>query len=135
MLLFARRGAWYCTVLGAGCWLQPCLAPALPSPAQVRIISFGVMLFLPMTLLSLAVLLPINYTSDFYLYMGVRRACGRFCLRGSCWQCCALLPLAGAAALTAMHAAQASLALGCLHNCRPATMGSSWTPTLAPSCA
>ncbi len=29
------------------------------------------MLFLPMTLLSLAVLLPINYTSDFYLYMGV----------------------------------------------------------------
>lgn len=32
----------------------------------VRIISFGVMLFLPMTILSLAVLLPINYTSDYY---------------------------------------------------------------------
>ena len=39
--------------------------PTLP---QVRIISFGVMLFLPMTVLSLAVLLPINYTSDYYMY-------------------------------------------------------------------
>ncbi|PSC69350.1 ERD4-related membrane [Micractinium conductrix] len=32
----------------------------------VRIISFGVMLFLPMTIGSLAVLLPVNFTSDFY---------------------------------------------------------------------
>jgi hypothetical protein len=57
--------------------LQPRLACCSPPPLcpQVRIISFGVMLFLPMTLLSMAVLLPINYTSDFYLYMGVR-----------CWQ-------------------------------------------------
>lgn len=38
------------------------------------------MLFLPMTLLSLAVLLPINYTSDFYLYMGVRHAGNCLCL-------------------------------------------------------
>jgi hypothetical protein len=32
----------------------------------VRIISFGVILFLPMTVVGMAVLLPINYTSDYY---------------------------------------------------------------------
>ena len=42
--------------------------PCFPLPAtlcsvQVRIISFGVMLFLPMTIGSLAVLLPVNFTS------------------------------------------------------------------------
>ena len=77
-LLFTRRAA--CCCFCTGCWLQPCFAPALPVPPQVRIISFGVMLFLPMTLLSLAVLLPINYTSDFYLYMGVRHAGNCLCL-------------------------------------------------------
>lgn len=72
--------------------------------AQVRIISFGVMLFLPMTLMSLAVLLPINYTSDFYLYMGVRTvhvARGGMLPKAavSCNQACAALCRAGAVAV------------------------------------
>jgi hypothetical protein len=40
---------------------------------QVRIISFGVTLFLPMTILGMAVLLPINYTSGMNL-------------KGRCWK-------------------------------------------------
>jgi hypothetical protein len=45
---------------------MPARLPAVPAhflTLQVRIISFGVMLFLPMTIFSLAVLLPVNYTS------------------------------------------------------------------------
>jgi hypothetical protein len=46
---------------------QPVSHCLLPSNGgwcpQVRILSFGVMLFLPMTVLGLGVLLPVNYTS------------------------------------------------------------------------
>lgn len=42
---------------------KPVACAAAASILQVRIISFGVILFLPMTVVGLAVLLPINYTS------------------------------------------------------------------------
>ena len=44
------------------------LSAGLDALVAVRIISFGVMLFLPMTLLAMAILIPINYTSDWYQY-------------------------------------------------------------------
>ncbi|KAI3425049.1 hypothetical protein D9Q98_008427 [Chlorella vulgaris] len=56
-------------------WLQPVFtvsdeelvrSAGLDALVGIRIISFGVMLFLPMTLGGMAVLLPINYTSDYY---------------------------------------------------------------------
>ena len=65
----------YKSKLGLGACSLPACLPACLSPiscprrrllcpaVQVRIISFGVMLFLPMTIFSLAILLPINYTS------------------------------------------------------------------------
>lgn len=49
---------WGCTGVSVlGRWRLLC------SRMQVRIISFGVMLFLPMTIAAMAVLLPVNYTS------------------------------------------------------------------------
>lgn len=94
---------WHVSLLPLPLWhfsRQCCHLPW----AQVRIISFGVMLFLPMTLMSLAVLLPINYTSDFYLYMGVRTAhvaCGGMLLNAAryCKQACAAWCRAGAVAV------------------------------------
>lgn len=65
---------WSDGVLGLPPHLLLLLFGLVPTPAcprrrapQVRILSFGVMLFLPMTVAGLAVLLPINYTSDFYM--------------------------------------------------------------------
>lgn len=75
-------------------WLQPVFrvsdeelvrSAGLDALIGVRIISFGVLLFLPMTILGVAVLLPINYTSDYYKQMAAQVSAGAGAVRAGGW--------------------------------------------------
>ena len=63
LLFLVARQLEACACLPADDLVPPSPCPGAACPAQVRIISFGVTLFLPMTILGTAVLLPVNYTS------------------------------------------------------------------------